>query len=109
MYVGVHGGLKFMSDVFLDLSLYLLRHGLFFIWNSPILANLASQLALGNPLSLSSEMLGLQMAATPAQLLCSFWGPQFWVLTLTRLELYLLGLLPIPEQTFLYVFPGKVI
>lgn len=54
-------------------------------------------------------MLGLQMAATPAQLLCSFWGPQFWVLTLTRLELYLLGLLPIPEQTFLYVFPGKVI
>lgn len=49
MYVGVHGGLKFMSDVFLDLSLYLLRHGLFFTWNSPILANLASQLALGIP------------------------------------------------------------
>lgn len=37
-----------------------------------------------------------------------FLGTLILVLILTRLEFYLLGLLPTPEQTFLYVFPGKV-
>lgn len=43
----------------------------------PILDSLASQSALGTPLSIS-QVLGFQVSTVIAQLFQGFWGPELW-------------------------------